>query len=130
MTLGILFLAQATNTHLSWGQEATILLVAMLTSKGAAGVSGAGFVTLAATLAIVPHIPIASLGMLLGVDRFMSQCRALTNFIANGVITLAVARWENELNQATLIRMLKSGPAKVEDGGFSSAPGQRAAVLT
>ncbi len=115
MTLGILFLAQATNTHLSWGQEATILLISMVTSKGAAGVTGAGFVTLAATLAIVPDIPIASLGLLLGVDRFMSQCRALTNFVANGVITLAVARWENELDTALLIRMLKRGPAKVED---------------
>lgn len=115
MTLGILFLAQATNTHLSWGEEATILLISMLTSKGAAGVAGAGFVTLAATLVIVPDIPIASLGLLLGVDRFMSQCRSMTNFIANGVITLAVARWENELDQGILIRMLRKGPATVED---------------
>jgi aerobic C4-dicarboxylate transport protein len=115
MTLGILFLAQATNTHLSWGQEATIILISMLTSKGAAGVAGAGFVTLAATLVIVPDIPIASLGLLLGVDRFMSQCRSLTNFIANGVITLAVARWENELDQRKLHRMLNDGPARVED---------------
>jgi aerobic C4-dicarboxylate transport protein len=115
MTLGILFLAQATNTHLSVGQEATILLISMLTSKGAAGVSGAGFVTLAATLAIVPDIPIASLGLLLGVDRFMSQCRAMTNFVANGVIALAVARWENELNMTTLMRMLETGPSRVED---------------
>ena len=102
MTLGILFLAQATNTHLTWGQEAMILAISMLTSKGAAGVSGAGFVTLAATLVIVPDIPIASLGLLLGVDRFMSQCRAATNFIGNGVVTLAVARWENELNNRKL----------------------------
>jgi aerobic C4-dicarboxylate transport protein len=115
MTLGILFLAQATNTHLSWGQEALILAISMLTSKGAAGVSGAGFVTLAATLALVPDIPIASLGLLLGVDRFMSQCRSVTNFIANGVITIAVARWENELDQPKLLRMLAAGPAKVED---------------
>jgi aerobic C4-dicarboxylate transport protein len=115
MTLGILFLAQATNTHLTWGQEATIILISMLTSKGAAGVSGAGFITLAATLAIVPDIPVASLGLLLGVDRFMSQCRALTNFIANGVITLAVARWENELDESKLHRMLDAGPGKVED---------------
>jgi aerobic C4-dicarboxylate transport protein len=102
MTLGILFLAQATNTHLGWGQEAAILLISMLTSKGAAGVAGAGFVTLAATLVIVPDIPIASLGLLLGVDRFMSQCRAATNFIGNGVVTLAVARWENALNRGVL----------------------------
>jgi aerobic C4-dicarboxylate transport protein len=98
MTLGILFLAQATNTHLSWSQELLILAIAMVTSKGAAGVTGAGFVTLAATLVIVPSIPIGALGLLLGVDRFMSQCRAVTNFISNGVITLAVARWENELS--------------------------------
>ena len=102
MTLGIIFLAQATNTHLSWGQEAAILAISMLTSKGAAGVTGAGFVTLAATLVIVPDIPIASLGLLLGVDRFMSQCRAATNFIGNGVVTLAVARWENALNHRKL----------------------------
>ena len=115
MTLGILFLAQATNTHLTLGQEATILLISMLTSKGAAGVSGAGFITLAATLTIVPAIPIAALGLLLGVDRFMAQCRAVTNFIANGVITIAVARWENELDHPKLLRMLNAGPAKVED---------------
>ncbi|MDB5739429.1 MAG: C4-dicarboxylate transporter DctA, partial [Alphaproteobacteria bacterium] len=98
MTLGILFLAQATNTHLTWSQELLILAISMLTSKGAAGVTGAGFVTLAATLVIVPEIPVASLGLLLGVDRFMSQCRAATNFISNGVVTLAVARWEKELS--------------------------------
>jgi aerobic C4-dicarboxylate transport protein len=115
MTLGILFLAQATNTHLSVWQEASILLISMLTSKGAAGVSGAGFVTLAATLTIVPAIPIASLGILLGVDRFMSQCRAVTNFIANGVIALAVARWENELNLPVLKKELKKGPKEFDD---------------
>lgn len=102
MTLGILFLAQATNTHLTWSQELLILAISMLTSKGAAGVTGAGFVTLAATLVIVPDIPVASLGLLLGVDRFMSQCRAATNFISNGVVTLAVARWEKELSQRAL----------------------------
>ena len=115
MTLGILFLAQATNTPLSWGQEATLLLISMLTSKGAAGVTGAGFITLAATLTIVPSIPVASLSLLLGVDRFMSECRALTNFIGNGVITLAVARWENELDERKLHRLLDAGPAKAED---------------
>lgn len=110
MTLGILFLAQATNTHLSWAQEAAILAISMLTSKGAAGVSGAGFVTLAATLAIVPDIPIASLGLLLGVDRFMSQCRAATNFIGNGVVTLAVAHWENGLNRHKLDAAFRAHP--------------------
>ena len=115
MTLGILFLAQATNTHLTITQEATIILISMLTSKGAAGVAGAGFITLAATLAIVPAIPIASLGLLLGVDRFMSECRSLTNFISNGVTALAVARWEKVLDQKRLIRQLNAGPGKVED---------------
>ncbi len=115
MTLGILFLAQATGTHLTWGQEATILLISMLTSKGAAGITGAGFITLAATLQIVPDIPIASLALLFGVDRFMSECRSLTNFISNGVVTLAVARWENELDRPKLLRELDAGPAKVED---------------
>lgn len=125
MTLGILFLAQATGTHLSWSQEAVILLISMLTSKGAAGVSGAGFITLAATLAVVPAIPIASLGLLLGVDRFMSQCRAVTNFIANGVIAIAVARWENELSPAKLHKMLEAGPARVEDDFLSDQPAKK-----
>ena len=102
MTLSILFLAQATHTVLTPGQEATIILIAMLTSKGASGVTGAGFVTLAATLAIVPQIPIASLAMILGVDRFMSQCRSITNLIGNGVATLVVAKWEGELDMAKL----------------------------
>ena len=115
MTLGILFLAQATDTHLTWGQEAMILAISMLTSKGAAGVTGAGFVTLAATLIIVPDIPMASLGLLLGVDRFMSQCRAATNFISNGVVTLAVARWEKELShhKLTTVFALHPEPAAV-----------------
>jgi len=110
MTLGILFLAQATNTELSWGQEAAILAISMLTSKGAAGVTGAGFVTLAATLIIVPDIPLSSLGLLLGVDRFMSQCRAATNFVSNGVVALAVARWEKELNKRKLSTMFSLRP--------------------
>jgi aerobic C4-dicarboxylate transport protein len=115
MTLAILFLAQATGTPLSLGQEATILAIAMLTSKGASGVAGAGFVTLAATLAIVPDIPVESLGVLLGVDRFMSQCRSLTNFIGNGVATLVVARWEGELDRGRLARGLEMGPLHSED---------------
>jgi aerobic C4-dicarboxylate transport protein len=102
MTLATLFLAQATDTHLTLVQEATILGVAMLTSKGASGVTGAGFITLAATLAVVPDIPIASIAILVGVDRFMSECRALTNVIGNGVGTLAVARWDGALDRAKL----------------------------
>lgn len=110
MTLGILFLAQATNVHLTWEQEALLLAISMLTSKGAAGVTGAGFVTLAATLVSVPEIPVASLGLLLGVDRFMSECRATTNFIGNGIVTLAVARWEKELNGRKLAASFAAHP--------------------
>src|SRR5260221_3654944 len=97
MTLATLFLAQATNTHLTLGQELTILLVAMLTSKGASGVTGAGFVTLAATLVIIPDIPIQALAILVGIDKFMSECRALTNLIVNCVATVVINRLESEL---------------------------------
>ena len=116
MTLATLFLAQATNIHLSWQQELTLLGVAMLTSKGASGVSGAGFITLAATLAVIPDLPIAALGLLLGVDRFMSQCRALTNFIGNGVGTLVIARWEGDLDRAKLKAELDRGPGPDPEG--------------
>ncbi len=102
MTLATLFLAQATNTPLTIGQELTILLVAMLTSKGASGVTGAGFVTLAATLTIIPDIPIQALAILVGIDKFMSECRALTNLIGNGVATVVISRWEGELNSDQL----------------------------
>ncbi|MFD1191586.1 dicarboxylate/amino acid:cation symporter [Phenylobacterium conjunctum] len=110
MTLATLFLAQATNTPITWQQELTLLAIAMLTSKGASGVTGAGFITLAATLAVVPNIPIASLALLVGVDRFMSECRALTNLVGNGVATLVVARWDKDLDQQTLARELAHGP--------------------
>ena len=102
MTLATLFLAQATNTHLSLSQEFTILAVAILTSKGASGVTGAGFVTLAATLSIIPDIPIQSIAILLGIDKFMSECRALTNTIGNGVATIVVSRWEHQLDAERL----------------------------
>jgi aerobic C4-dicarboxylate transport protein len=98
MTLATLFLAQATNTPLTFGQEMGILVIAMITSKGASGVTGAGFVTLAATLSIIPDIPIQSLALLLGIDKFMSECRALTNLIGNGVATVVISRWEGELD--------------------------------
>jgi aerobic C4-dicarboxylate transport protein len=106
MTLATLFLAQATNTPISIGQELGILAVAMITSKGASGVTGAGFVTLAATLAIVPDIPIQSLALLLGIDKFMSECRALTNLIGNGVATIVISAWEGELDRARLQAVL------------------------
>jgi aerobic C4-dicarboxylate transport protein len=123
MTLAILFLAQATGAHLSLGQEATILGIAMLTSKGASGVAGAGFVTLAATLAVVPEIPVASIAVLLGVDRFMSQCRSLTNFVGNGVATLVVARWEGELDRDRLAFALAVGPLHADEELEAEAPG-------
>src|SRR6059058_5048726 len=102
MTLATLFLAQATNTPLTLSQELGILLIAMITSKGASGVTGAGFVTLAATLAIVPDIPIQSFAILLGIDKFMSECRALTNLVGNGVATVVISRWEGELDMVRL----------------------------
>lgn len=110
MTLATLFLAQATNTPITLTQELTLLAVAMLTSKGASGVTGAGFITLAATLAVVPTIPVAALAVLVGVDRFMSECRALTNLVGNGVATLVVARWDGDLDRDRLRAELDAGP--------------------
>jgi aerobic C4-dicarboxylate transport protein len=110
MTLAILFLAQATNTELSGVQIATLLAVAMLTSKGASGVTGAGFIALAATITQVGSIPAVALAALVGIDRFMSECRALTNLVGNGVATLVIARWEGELDRETLKRELAAGP--------------------
>jgi len=98
LTMAALFVAQALNIELSLREQMTILAVAMLTSKGASGVTGAGFVTLAATLAVVPSIPVAGLALILGIDRFMSEARSITNFIGNGVAAIVVARWENELD--------------------------------
>ena len=114
LTLAILFLAQATNIDLSVMQMLTILLVAMLTSKGASGVTGAGFVTLAATLSVVPTIPLVALATIVGIDRFMSECRAITNIIGNGVAALVVARWEKVLDMGRLREELKRGPARAE----------------
>ncbi|WP_088366986.1 dicarboxylate/amino acid:cation symporter [Sphingomonas dokdonensis] len=102
MTLAALFIAQACNVDLTLGQQLLLLGVAMLSSKGAAGVTGAGFITLAATLSIVPDVPVAGMALILGVDRFMSECRSLTNFIGNAVATVVVARWEGQLDKAQL----------------------------
>jgi aerobic C4-dicarboxylate transport protein len=110
MTLATLFLAQATNTHLTLVQEATLLLVAMLTSKGASGVSGAGFITLAMTLGAVGIVPVAAMALILGVDRFLSEGRSLTNFIGNGVAALVLARWEGTLDRERLAQELGRGP--------------------
>ena len=110
MSMAAVFLAQATNTPLDLRHQIGLLVIAMITSKGASGVTGAGFVTLAATLAAVPGIPVASLALLVGIDRFMSECRALTNFIGNGVATVAISRWENEVSPETLQRNLQNPP--------------------
>lgn len=106
MTMAALFIAQATNTELTLTQQLVILGVAMLTSKGASGVTGAGFITLASTLAVVPAIPVAGMALILGIDRFMSEARALTNLIGNAVATVVVSRWENELDTDTMKREL------------------------
>jgi len=98
LTMAAVFLAQATNTPLDISHQVTLLLVLLLTSKGAAGVTGSGFITLAATLPIVGHIPVASIALILGIDRFMSEGRALTNIIGNAVATIFVAKWENEID--------------------------------
>ncbi|WP_374046548.1 dicarboxylate/amino acid:cation symporter [Sphingopyxis sp. DBS4] len=109
MTLAALFIAQACNVDLSLGQQVALLLVAMISSKGAAGVTGAGFVTLAATLSIVPSVPVAGMALILGIDRFMSECRSLTNFIGNAVATVVVARWDNALDRDQLRLALDGG---------------------
>jgi len=114
MTMAALFVAQATNTELTLMQELTILFVAMLTSKGASGITGAGFITLAATLAVVPTIPVAGMALILGIDRFMSECRALTNFVGNGVASIVVSKWENELDHDRLRAELRH-PSHLED---------------
>ena len=102
LTMAAIFLAQATNTPLGLGDQIVLLLVAMVSSKGASAVTGAGFITLAATLAVVPTVPMASLALLVGIDRFMSECRAITNLIGNGVATVAISRWERELTREQL----------------------------
>jgi len=106
LTMATLFVAQALDIDLSLKEELTILGVAMLTSKGASGVTGAGFITLAATLAVVPSIPVAGLALILGIDRFMSEARSLTNFVGNGVAAIVVSRWEDELDVEALNREL------------------------
>jgi len=113
LTMAALFVAQATNTDLTLVQEITILGVLLLTSKGASGVTGSGFIVLAATLSSVPTIPVAGLALILGIDRFMSEARALTNLIGNGVATIVVSKWEKELDTAQMARVMSSD--KVEE---------------
>ncbi len=107
LTMASLFVAQALNIDLSLEQQLTLLFVAMLTSKGASGVTGAGFITLAATLAVVPSVPVAGLALILGIDRFMSEARAITNFIGNSVASVVISRWEKELDYEKLNKALK-----------------------
>jgi len=102
LTMAAVFIAQATNTPMTLMQEITLLAVLLLTSKGAAGVTGSGFIVLAATLSAVGHVPVAGLALILGIDRFMSEARALTNLIGNGVATIVVAKWTNELDTERL----------------------------
>jgi aerobic C4-dicarboxylate transport protein len=106
MTMAVIFISQALNIELTWTQQLTILAVAMLTSKGASGITGAGFITLAATLAVVPDIPVAGMVLILGIDRFMSECRALTNITGNGVACVVISAWERELDRTKLARVM------------------------
>ena len=114
MTLAALFVAQATGIHLSLMQQLTIMAVAILTSKGASGVQGAAFVALVGTLAVIPTIPVAGMALILGIDRFMSMCRALVNMAGSGVATVVLARWEREVDAPTLRRNLEAGAPEFE----------------
>jgi len=115
MSLAALFIAQATNTHLTFGQELLLMAVAILSSKGAAGVTGSGFIVLAATLSVVPTIPVAGMALILGVDRFMSECRSLTNFVGNAVATIVVARWEGAVDMSRLRQVLATASGEPTD---------------
>ncbi|GHC80214.1 dicarboxylate/amino acid:cation symporter [Limoniibacter endophyticus] len=124
MTMAALFIAQATNIDLSIGDQILLLLVAMLSSKGAAGITGAGFITLAATLSVVPTVPVAGMALILGIDRFMSECRALTNLVGNAVASLVVARWENELDVDKMNTALGGKPVVIEETGEVIQPAE------
>jgi aerobic C4-dicarboxylate transport protein len=110
MTLAATFIAQAVGIDLSWGDQLLLVSVAMISSKGAAGITGAGFIILAATLSVVPSVPVAGMALILGIDRFMSECRALTNLMGNAVATIVVARWENALDPEQLNAALSRAP--------------------
>ena len=112
LTMAAVFIAQATNTPMTFGQELTLLAVLLLTSKGAAGVTGSGFIVLAATLSAVGHVPVAGLALILGIDRFMSEARALTNLVGNGVATVVVARWTGDLDTERMRRTLDGETAE------------------
>jgi aerobic C4-dicarboxylate transport protein len=124
MTLAALFIAQACNVDLTLGQQLLLLGVAMLSSKGAAGVTGAGFITLAATLSIVPSVPVAGMALILGVDRFMSECRSLTNFIGNAVATVVVSRWEGALDQDRFNAAMRGEMPRVDQMRAEAIPAE------
>jgi aerobic C4-dicarboxylate transport protein len=121
MTMAAMFLAQACGVHLSLSQQLGLLAMLMLTSKGAAAVTGGGFITLAATLAAFPSIPVAALTLLIGVDRFMSEARSITNLIGNGVATLVIARWDGSLDVERLGRILDGDPEEPTPAGVADA---------
>jgi aerobic C4-dicarboxylate transport protein len=120
LTMAAIFVAQATDTPLSLGQQLTLLAVLLLTSKGAAGVTGSGFIVLTATLSSVGHVPVAGLALILGIDRFMSEARALTNLVGNGVATIVVGRWTGNVNVAQLQDALESGPIALRNAAEPS----------
>ena len=122
LTLASLFVAQALDIHLSFAQELSLLIVLLLTSKGAAGVTGSGFITLAATLSVTGSIPVAGLTLLLGIDRFMSEARALTNFVGNAVATIVVSRWEKQLDLERASTVLGRNPGAALDRSSSEEP--------
>ena len=115
LTMAAVFIAQATNTHMDITHQITLLLVLLISSKGAAGVTGSGFIVLAATLSAVGHLPVAGLALILGIDRFMSEARALTNLVGNGVASIVVAKWCNQLDEGQLHRELANGPTRIEE---------------
>lgn len=122
MTMAAIFVAQASGVHLSFGQQMSLLAILLLTSKGAAAVTGAGFITLAATLSAFPDIPSAGLALLLGVDRFMSEARSITNLIGNAVATMVVARWDGSLDLARVKRVLAHGVPELHDERLDTVP--------
>ncbi|KAA2212484.1 dicarboxylate/amino acid:cation symporter [Teichococcus oryzae] len=121
MTMAALFIAQACGIELSLWDQVLLLLVAMLSSKGAAGITGAGFITLAATLSVVPAVPVAGMALILGIDRFMSECRALTNLVGNAVATIVVARWEGELDREKLNAAMRGEPQPLQEAAMQPA---------
>ena len=131
MTLAALFIAQATGVDLSLGDQVALLLVAMVSSKGAAGVTGAGFITLAATLSITPSVPVAGMALILGVDRFMSECRALTNCIGNAVAAIVIAGWERALDRDRLAAALGGRATALSDpAAIDAAPAVTSPIVT